>query len=173
MRYLGGERRGWDSNPRLELTPSAGFQDRSGLAQQSHPGEVCAPFRALHAVASGGTGRRGFSVAAFSAAAEPRLHPTRVGLSIIAFRRVRECYEAAQNELKQCPAFCERLFDRSDPDERTTMDELESYHVDTLKLVLDKASTGNVTYAVSQVMRLGLIHSVCGVTSGFCDWPWY
>jgi hypothetical protein len=50
-------------------------------------------------------------------------------------------------------------------DEGTTMDELESYHVDTLKLVLDKASARRVTYAVSRVMRLGLIDSVVRVTS--------
>lgn len=48
------------------------------------------------------------------------------------------------------------------------MDELESYHVDTLKLVLHKASARNVTYAVSRAMRLGLMR----VTSGFCEWPW-
>jgi hypothetical protein len=79
-------------------------------------------------------------VAAFSAAAEPGSVPPESGFPSSRFDGSGECYEAAQNELKQCPAFCERLFDRSDPDERRTMDELESYHVDTLKLVVDKAS---------------------------------
>jgi hypothetical protein len=50
-----GERRGWDSNPRMTLTAIAGFQDRSGLAQQSHPEKRCAPFRALHDGESCGT----------------------------------------------------------------------------------------------------------------------